>query len=176
MTKIVQHIWEAIRQENTQQLSPVFDNQYPIRSTGDMRTWYTGRPCELTNRSHINFCVFDSTWEASEAFILDRDSNVEAWVKNDHLGFEILYVYKGVVKKYRPDFLIRLITGKMLVLEVKGQDTQQDQSKRTFLDEWCKAVNNHGGFGLWGWDVSFDISDLKKSLSKHNEQKSMDIS
>ena len=98
MTKIVQHIWEAIRQENTEQLVPVFDNERPIRSTGDMRTWYTGRPCEWAKRSHINFCVYDSTWEASEAFILDHDQNVEAWVKNDHLGFEMLYVYKGVVR------------------------------------------------------------------------------
>ena len=166
MTKIVQHIWEAIRQENTQRLEPVFDNQFPIRSTSNMRTWYTGKPCEWAKRSHINFCVYDSTWEASEAFILDRDPNVDAWVKNDHLGFEILYVYKGVVKKYRPDFLIRLTSGKMLVLEVKGQDTQQDQSKRTFLDEWCKAVNTHGGFGIWKWDVSFDASDLKGILVK----------
>ena len=66
------------------------------------------KPCEYTKRSHINFCVYDSTWEASEAFTLDHDPNVDAWVKNDHLGFEVLYVYKGVVKKYRPDFLIRL--------------------------------------------------------------------
>jgi len=168
MTKIVQHVWEAIRQENTQKLLPVFDNQYPIRSTGDMRTWYTGRPCEHAKRSHINFCVYDSTWEASEAFTLDHDPHVEAWVKNDHLGFEVLYVYKGVVKKYRPDFLVRLKSGKMLVLEVKGQDAQQDQTKRQFLDKWCRAVNEQGGFGVWEWDVSFDPSDLKGILASHN--------
>ena len=115
-----------------------------------MRTWYTGRPCEWAKRSHINFCVYDSTWEASEAFILDHDENVEAWVKNDHLGFEVLYVFKGVVKKYRPDFLIRLTNGKMLVLEVKGEDNQQNQTKRTFLGEWCRAVNAQGGFGSLG--------------------------
>jgi type III restriction enzyme len=146
MTKIVQHIWEAIREGNTERLTAVFDGQYPIRSTADMRTCYTGGPCEYCKRSHINFCVYDTTWEASEAFILDRDPKVEAWVKNDHLGFEVLYVFKGVVKKYRPDFLIRLTSGKMLVLEIKGQDTQQDQSKRHFLGEWCKAVNSQGGF------------------------------
>jgi type III restriction enzyme len=168
MTKIVQHIWEAMREGNTERLTAVFDGQYPIRSTGDMRTWYTGRPCEYTTRSHVNFCVFDSTWEASEAFILDHDSNVEAWVKNDHLGFEVLYVFKGVVKKYRPDFLIRLTSGKMLVLEVKGQDTQQDQSKRAFLEEWCKAVNTQGGFGVWERDVSYAVSDLKDILAAHN--------
>jgi type III restriction enzyme len=167
MTKIVQHIWQAIREGNTERLTAVFDAQYPIRSTADMRTWYTGKPCEYGKRSHVNFCVYDSTWEASEAFILDHDSTVDAWVKNDHLGFEVLYVFKGVVKKYRPDFLIRLKTGKTLVLEVKGQDTQQDQSKRSYLAEWCRAVNEQGGFGVWECDVSYEPSDLKDILAKH---------
>ncbi len=76
-----------------------------------------------TRQSHINVCVCDSTWEASEAFVLDHDPNVAAWVKNEHLSFEILYVFQGVVHKYRPDFLIRLANGSMLVLEVKGEDS-----------------------------------------------------
>ena len=111
MTRVVQHIWEAIRHENTERLEPVFDRDRPICATGDMRTWYTGKPCEYTAHSHINFCVFDSTWEASEAFVLDRATEVAAWVKNDHLGFEVFYVHRGVVRKYRPDFLIRLESG-----------------------------------------------------------------
>ncbi len=90
-----------------------------------------------------------------------------AWVKNDHLGFEIMYVCKGVVKKYRPDFLIRLATGKTLVLEVTGQDAQQNRTKREFLAEWVKAVNVHGGFGQWAWNVPFDTSDLPELLAKH---------
>jgi type III restriction enzyme len=167
MTKVVQHIWEAIRQENTQTLAPVFDSEHPIRSTGQMRTWYTGKPCEYTKRSHVNFCVYDSTWEASEAFTLDHNPNVDAWVKNDHLGFEILYVHKGVVRKYRPDFLIRLQNGRTLVLEVRGRDSQQDQTKRRFLDEWVKAVNEHDGFGRWAWDVSQDPGDLEGILATH---------
>lgn len=167
MTKVVQHIWEAIRFENTESLEPVFDTEHPIRGTGDMRPWYTGRPCEVTRRSHISHCVYDSTWEASESFELERNRNVAAWVKNDHLGFEIMYVYKGVVKKYRPDFLIRLATGKMLVLEVKGQDTQQDKTKREFLAEWVKAVNAHGGFGRWASDVSFNTDDVGGVLARH---------
>ena len=168
MTKLVQHIWEAIRFENTLTLVPVFDTDRPIRSTGDMQSWYTRKPCELTRRSHINLCVFDSTWEASEAFELDRNKHVTAWVKNDHLGFEIIYVFKGVVRKYRPDFLIRLTNGTMLVLEVKGQDSQEDRTKREFLDEWTKAVNAHGGFGCWSWEVSRDPKDIGGILKKHN--------
>jgi type III restriction enzyme len=167
MTKVVQHIWEAIRFENTEKLEPQVDRDRPIRSTEDMGTWYTGKPCEYTRRSHINFCVYDSTWEAAEAFALDQYPAVEAWVKNDHLGFEVLYVYRGVVRKYRPDFLIRLHSGMYLVLETKGRDTEQDRTKRRFLDEWVQAVNAHGGFGRWAWDVSRVPDDLADILARH---------
>ncbi len=166
MNKVVQHIWQAIRFDNTESIVPVFDNDRPIRSTGDMRTWYTGKPCEYTKKSHINFCVFDSTWEASEAFELDRNPDVDAWVKNDHLGFEILYMFKGVVLKYRPDFIIRLKSGKHLVLETKGQDTQKDRTKREFLAEWVRAVNEHGGFGQWDWAVSTHPKDVERIIAQ----------
>ena len=104
MTKVVQHIWEAIRFENTERLEPVFDRDRPLRSTGDMGTWYTGRPCARTVRSHINFCVHDSAWEASEAFALDHAAEVAAWAKNEHLGFEVFYVHRGVVGSTGPIF------------------------------------------------------------------------
>ena len=167
MTKVVQHIWEAVRFENTERLEPVFDRDHPIRSTGDMPTWYTGKPCEHTQRSHINMCVYDSTWEASEAFELDRSPLVDAWVKNDHIGFEVLYIHRGVVRKYRPDFIIRLKSGDMLVLETKGQDDEQNRTKRRFLKEWTNAVNQHGGFGHWRSDVSTHPSGIKDILAHH---------
>jgi type III restriction enzyme len=91
MNKVVQHVFERIRFENVQTQNVVFDRENPTRRTGDMRPWHTGRPCEFTQKSHINFCVYDSTWEATEAYELDRAKEVDAWVKNDHLGFEILY-------------------------------------------------------------------------------------
>lgn len=167
MNKVVQHIFERIRFENVQTRDLVFDRERPTRRTGDMRTWYTGKPCEITQRSHINFCVYDSTWEATESYELERAKEIDAWVKNDHLGFEILYIWQGIVKKYRPDFLIRLTNGVHLVLEVKGQDTQENQSKRQFLDEWVKAVNSHGGFGVWAWDVVLQPKEVVAILRKH---------
>lgn len=135
--------------------------------TGDMRPWYTGRPCEFTQKSHINFSVYDSTWEATEAYELDRAEEVEAWVKNDHLGFEILFIWQGVVKKYRPDFLIRLTNGVTVVLEVKGQDSQENQTKRQFLGDWINAVNEHGGFGVWAADVVFQPKEILGVLRTH---------
>lgn len=133
-----------------------------------MMTWYTGKPCSpVTDHSHINFCVVDSTWEATEAYQIDRHANVAAWAKNDHLGFDVYYVYGGVVLKYRPDFLIKLTNGTTLVLEVKGQDSPQNREKRRALDEWVQAVNQHGGFGQWAWDASYDPADVLDVLAKH---------
>lgn len=169
MSRVVQHVWEAVRQENTERLAPVFDRDHPIRSTGEMRTWYTGKPCERTRRSHINVCVYDSTWEASDAFVLDDSDAVSAWVKNDHLGFEVLYVYRGVVRKYRPDFLVRLANGDMLVLETKGQDAEQDKVKRRYLDEWTQAVNAHGGFGRWRSAVALHPGVIRDILMQDEE-------
>lgn len=97
MSRVVQHIVRLIRQENAERLDVVFDCDNPVRSTGQMRPWYTGKPCHLTRKSHINVCVYDSTWEASDAFVLDNNEEVSAWVKNDHIGFEILYTYRGII-------------------------------------------------------------------------------
>jgi type III restriction enzyme len=171
MTKVVHHVWKAIRFENTLSLVPIFDTERPIRSTSDMLPWSTSRACEHTRRSHINMCVFDSRWEANETFELDHNHNVRSWVKNDHIGFEITYSFKGVIHKFRPDYLVKLTNGKTLVLEVKGQDDQQQQTKREFLDEWVRAVNGHGGFGDWVADVSRHPKDVLEILERHNAGK-----
>ena len=121
----------------------------------------------MTSPNRGRYGLWQADVEASEAFELDRNPAVEAWVKNDHLGFEVLYVYRGVVRKYRPDFLIRLRSGAMLVLETKGRDSDQDRTKRRFLNEWTRAVNRHGGFGCWDWAVSSDPGDIKDILGRH---------
>ncbi len=167
MRKIVQHLFTAIRFENTQEVAPVYDKEMPIKSTSRMMTWFTSRPCEITQRSHISHVVFDSSWEASESYELERNNEVVSWVKNDHLGFIIKYIFDGVIHNYYPDFLIKLKNGKMLVLEVKGKDDQKNKTKRQYLDEWCRAVNADGGFGIWEWDVSFRTSDIKDIIRKH---------
>ncbi len=164
MSRIVRHIWEAIRQENSEVITPIFDTAKPIRSTRDMNTWYTGRPVAPANRSHINFCVYDSAWESCESFHIERSQKVSAWVKNDHLGFEIPYIYKGERKNYRPDFILRMADGTFLVIETKGQETDQDKTKRAFLEEWIKAVNEHGGFGKWRFALSRHPSDIQDIL------------
>ncbi len=95
----------------------------------------------------------DSSWEHYTATLLEKRVDVEAYAKNDHLGLQIYYLWRGSKRKYVPDFLIRLANGKYLVLEIKGEDSDQNRAKRMALDIWVKAVNERGGFGTWCWDV-----------------------
>ena len=174
MNKIVQHITDAILMgsENIEATELVFDKQNVTRSTADMPTWYTKRPSEVAKRSQISHMVGDGGWEMAVARGLDTAEHgagkyVDAWVKNDHIGFEIPYMWGGTVRRYIPDFLVKLTNGVTLVLEVKGVDTPQNQRKRKFLDEWIKAVNEDGRFGKWAWDVMFDPSQFDNIIVKH---------
>ena len=166
MGRIVQHVFEQVRFGNTLALEPVFDSNRAIRSTADMLPWFTGKPVVAATRSHINLCVADSTWEAQAACELDHHPGVAAWAKNDHLGFEIAYIFGGIFHKFRPDYLIRLTNGTHFVLETKGENTSQDETKRRYLSEWVTAVNEHGGFGKWASGVRFNPSDLPTRIQE----------
>lgn len=170
MNKVIQHIWNEIIPDNTEMLMPVFDKENPIRSTGDLRTWWTSKRCEAFGKTHVNFIVVDSKWEYMESKTLNDSKFIKSFVKNDHLNFLIYYNYQGVVHRYFPDFICKLTNGENLIIETKGQDSEQNKTKRAYLDEWCRAVNQHGGFGKWKWAVSFNPNDLgeliEKSMSK----------
>jgi type III restriction enzyme len=172
MNKVIQHFWNELRSENTTELTPVFDREHPIRSTSDVRTWYTSRPNEAFEKTHISHVVVDSRMEFLEARAINDSEHVESFVKNDHLGFAIFYNHQGVVQRYFPDFLIKLKNGTTLVLETKGLDRDKDKTKRNFLEIWCRAVNHHGGFGKWAWAVSFDANDLNQILKSAMEDHS----
>lgn len=77
-----------------------------------------------------------------------------------------MYTYRGVVRKYDPDFIIRLKNGNHLILETKGQDTDVVRTKQAYLQEWVKAANNHGGFGEWQEAISYPPNDLERILEE----------
>lgn len=167
MNKIVQHLWSFIKLEQTERIIPIFDSNKKVRSTGDMPIWFTSKPCYITKHSHISHCVFDSAWEATESYRLENNPHVIAWAKNDHLGFEILYVFDGVIRKYTPDFLVKLDSNRILVLETKGQETRRDKEKRKALAEWISAVNQSGDYGVWCNDVSYNVADVDGIIAKY---------
>ena len=167
MNKIVQHLWSFIKLDQTERIIPIFDSSKKVRSTADMPTWFTSKPCCITSHSQISHCVYDSAWEATESYKLENNPHVLSWVKNDHLGFEIVYVFDGVVRKYTPDFLVKLDNGKTLVLETKGQETRRDKEKRKALAEWVQAVNNWEDYGVWCNDVSYNVADVDGIIAQH---------
>ena len=165
--RIINHIREYLTIVNTERKTIVLDSNRPVRSTEDMPTWYTKKPCSLVEKSHISHCVYDSTYETSDAYILDHSEFVSAWAKNDHLGFEIPYMYNGGIRSYRPDFLIKLTNSHMLVLETKGKMTEEVQTKHRALQQWVDCVNETKDYGIWHCDFSFLETDLDAVLKKY---------
>lgn len=162
MTKIINHIGKAIQESSREEPSIVLDSVRPIRSTSKAMAWYTSKSTQPVEKSQISHVVVDSTWEGSIAFELERDRIPElvAWVKNDHLGFEIYYLWQGQIKTYYPDFILKFKGNRYLILEVKGQITNQDRAKFQAAREWVKAVNSDGRFGKWEFKVLDDPSNL----------------
>ena len=149
----------------------ILDSKKPLKSTGSMRSWPTKKPTELVVKSHINLAVYDSGWEMNAGQELERNKHVKSWVRNDHIGFVIKYLYNGILHDYYPDFLIRLDNDVTLVLEVKGVDDNQNKEKRRYLEQWVDVVNEDGNHGTWSWDVIFNPSELRNVIEKHSIQK-----
>ena len=169
VVKIIQHFMVSIKAQNAALLSPVFDKEKPIKSTGDMPFWWTSKENTWFEKTHINHTVHDSTWEANNAKIINNHEAVKSFVKNDHLGFVIKYSFKGVIKNYYPDYLIGLNNGDFLILEVKGQDSGENRAKREYLNLWVKAANQNGRFGKWHWAVVFNSYEIHDILNKYQE-------
>ncbi len=137
----------------------VLDPYNPSGSTRHVN-FITTKPCWKTGaqppKSHISHVVKDSAWEEQLAFTLESHPRVIAYAKNQALGFDIPYLDAGVMRRYVPDFLVRLDTGGEkainLVLEVKGLRDESDKAKaQTARDMWVPGVNALGGYGRWAF-------------------------
>ncbi|MDR0313151.1 MAG: hypothetical protein LBI14_06105, partial [Treponema sp.] len=167
MNTIVEHLCNFLEFQMTTSLVPFFNPNSKTRSTGDMPMWFTTKHCEPFNKSHINLCVYDSAMEATEANKINKNPNVYAFAKNDHLGFAVQYIFNGISHSYYPDYLIKLNNGKTLVLETKGQNSEEVKEKRRSLEKWILTVNSLKEYGEWYSDISFNIADVDGIISKY---------
>jgi type III restriction enzyme len=156
---------------------PMFRAPDPAGSTSDV-DFFTTKEVYPTSaeRCHVNFVVLDgprgNTWEETAAQILEAMPQVAAYVKNDHLGFTIPYVFEGRSRQYIPDFLVRLkpLNGeeaRTLIVEVSGSHKPPGPTKEkadTARNLWLPAVNNHGGYGRWGYCELTDPSRFRQDL------------
>ncbi len=120
----------------------------------------TRRPVWVTDpeKCHVSHVVADTeSWEQKMAQSLEKLDPVEAYVKNDNLGFTIPYSDGGITRSYVPDFIARIDDGGghddplHLVLEVSGERRKDKQVKvDTAKSLWVPAVNN-ARLGRWGF-------------------------
>jgi type III restriction enzyme len=139
-----------------------------VRSTRVVN-FYTGKELHDVQRCHLNAAVFDSEWERQAAELLGSHLAVAAWVKNDRLGLVIPYRKEGTLRKYLPDFVVELLNGGRLIVEIKGQ-VGDAAIKKAAAERWCRAVNNDGRHGNWDYRLCYGSEDLKGVLDamEHN--------
>ena len=142
MNEIVNKVYSLIQKDSIEELSVIYNTDSQFSSTSQVGEWWTKKNTAIFKKTHINQCVVDSSWEYTHARELDKNKNVLAWVKNEHLGFNIAYMDEhGKQRSYIPDFIIKLSNGDHLILEVKGTKKKRDIQKWNFMRNWCKAVS-----------------------------------
>jgi len=152
-------------------LRAVLDPYTPTGSTHDVNfnTSKASRYWPRPDRSHINWIVTDSDWEAKLARLIEDHPKVAAYAKNQNLGFEVPYLVEGEPRRYLPDFLVRLDTETptTLVLEVKGFRGHDAMLKaETMRNKWMPAVNRLGTYGRWAFAELRDPYDFRDELEK----------
>ena len=133
-----------------------------------MSPWMTSKKTQPIEFSQINNMVIDSNFEAEFSQHLERLGSSEkilSWVKNDHLGFKIWYVFKGEVKTYYPDFIIKIDEDNFLIIETKGLKKDQDEFKWNAIKEWVIAINNLN-LGNWKFETVITKEDFNKISKK----------
>jgi type III restriction enzyme len=168
LTVIRERLSAALRPgESPERFLPALDEYQPIGSTDGLNFNSPKDKCVAATKSHLSHAVVDSGLERKMCAVLDaEDNNVEAWVKNHRLYLEIPYLYFGVTFRYRPDFVVRLKSGLMVLLEGKGDPDEKDDAKATAARRWVQAVNTWGGLGTWVHHICYDPSTLKADLIK----------
>jgi type III restriction enzyme len=159
-------------------LLPILRPFDPEGSTDDVQ-FFTRKAFVDAKKSHVNRVVLDgpkgNTWEQILSLLLEQHSDVTSYVKNDHLDFAIPYVHEGRTYQYIPDFLVRLRPRegdvvRTLIVEVSGgrKAVHSPGSVKAKADtaryQWCASVNNHGGFGRWGYLEIKDPTTAKEHL------------
>lgn len=155
-------------------IKAVLDSYNPKGSTR-LVNFITSKPCQATGarppKSQISHVVLDSGWEGELANVLEGHPRVLAYAKNQGMGFEVPYVLGGAVKKYLPDFLVRLDTGGeeslSLVLEVKGYRGEDAVAKKETMETlWVPGVNQIGGYGGWHFAEFCDWAVMEDDFAK----------
>jgi type III restriction enzyme len=134
--------------------------------------FHTTKPIYPVSKCHLNAMVADTKkWEQSAAFLLDSHPGVTKWVKNERLGFFVLYRNKGITARYVPDFIVKTDNLRNVIVEIKGQFTDDADVKAKAAQRWVNAVNQLGQHGTWHYLLVTDPGKLGIALNEHTTEK-----
>lgn len=150
----------------------VLDPYAPEGSTAAVN-FYTSKDSYETDprRSHLNYAVLDSGWEGEFCRILEHHPLVRTYVKNQGMGFEVPYRVKSEMRRYIPDFIVRIDDGHgendllTLVAEVKGYRSEDAKDKKETMETyWIPGVNTLGAYGRWAFAEFREVFDFKQEF------------
>jgi type III restriction enzyme len=123
-------------------------------------------------KSHINYVVCDSDWEAEFARAAEDHPRVLSYVKNQGLGLEVPYKDGSTARFYLPDFIVNIDDGRgpddplHLIVEVKGYRRENVKLKsETMHQKWIRGVNNLGVYGRWAFEEFNDVFEMQKEFA-----------
>jgi len=102
------------------------------------------QPYMLPQKSVFNKIIGDSKLELAFASFLEGCPDVASYAKNYlAVGFKLDYVNSdGEIANYFPDFLVKLIDGRVILAETKGLEDVDVAPKMHRLYQWCEDVND----------------------------------
>lgn len=158
---------EAVVRAMLDPFNPAGSTDHVSFITSKTTLWQT-----RADRSHVNYVVCDSDWEAHFADVVERHPATLAYVKNQALGFEVPWRDGAVPRRYLPDFILRIDDGRgpedplNLVVEVKGQKDATTQIKaETMRTQWVPGVNNLKEFGRWAFVEFSDVFAIEENYA-----------
>ena len=173
--KIVNHLIKFVKRSSINIPNIHLDPVKKIKSTSDMKTFYTSKLTLPIKKSNISHAVIDNSLnlEGKICAELERDRipNLLSWFKNDRIGFEIYYSHKGKSKTYFPDFIIKFKNDNYVILETKGlkRDKDKESEKIENVKEWIKAVNHTGSYGKWFFSEINEANSIFDEIKKISE-------
>ncbi|MBL4810068.1 MAG: DEAD/DEAH box helicase family protein [Phycisphaerales bacterium] len=130
------------------------------------------------DKSHVNWVILDSDWEAEFCRVVEAHPKVKAYVKNHSLGFEVPYQFGSVSRRYIPDFIVLVDDGHgdedllNLIVEIKGYRGEDAKEKAsTMKTYWVPGVNNHKRFGRWAFAEFTDVYEMQQDFEQKVEEK-----
>jgi type III restriction enzyme len=117
---------------------------------------------------HINWAILDSDWETEFCRVVEVNPRVRAYVKNQGLGLEVPYRHGSEIRRYLPDFIVRVDDGHgeddllNLIVEIKGYRREDAKDKKATMDTyWVPGVNNLGTHGRWAFAEFTEVYQIE---------------